>query len=85
MYKIFWQPKAVRQLEKIRNIKLKTDIFAMVDMLQDYQSCLGIKPLKNHKYDFRLRVGQYRVLFSVNDIVQVIDIHEVKKHYERTY
>jgi len=73
MYKIFWQPKAVRQLEKIRSIKLKTDIFNVVDGLKDYQSCLGIKPLKNHRYDFRLRVGQYRVLFSVNNVVQVID------------
>ena len=85
MYKITWKSKAVRQLSKIKDKKSKIAIFEGVDTLTNYPSCTNIKQLKNHRYDFRLRVGRFRVLFSVREEVEIIDIEEVKKRDERTY
>ena len=45
----------------------------------------NIKKLTNHQYDYRLRVGNYRVLFNVHECIEIISIEEVKKRDERTY
>ena len=44
-----------------------------------------VKQLVNHKYDYRMRVGRYRVLFNCENEVKIIRIEEVKKRDERTY
>ena len=36
-------------------------------------------------YDFRLRVGRYRVFFDFDGQIKIIAIQEVKKRDERTY
>ena len=41
--------------------------------------------LTNHKYDYRLRVWRYRIMFDVGETVKIISIQEVKKRDERTY
>jgi len=45
----------------------------------------GVKALTNHAYGYRLRVGEYRVLFDVLGAIEVVSIEEVKKRDERTY
>lgn len=45
----------------------------------------NIKALTNHDYEYRLRVGDYRVFFNIRQTVEVISIEEVKKRDERTY
>ena len=39
----------------------------------------------NHEYGFRMRVGNWRILFDVEDRIKIIMIQEVKKRDERTY
>lgn len=85
MYKLIWQPKAVRQLEKIRDRKAKVEIVDEVKELKHFPDCQHLKKLKNHSSDYRLRIGRFRVLFSVKDSVQIINIEEVKKRDDRTY
>lgn len=45
----------------------------------------NVKGLKNHPYPYRLRVGRYRVFFSVEMDLRVLKVEEVKKRNERTY
>lgn len=45
----------------------------------------SVVALSNHAYGYRLRVGNYRVLFKVLETVEVVKIEEVKKRDERTY
>lgn len=47
--------------------------------------CLNVKKLVNHQYDYRLRVGNYRVMFNFDGIIHVVSIEEVKKRDEHTY
>lgn len=85
MATIEWKRKAVKQLLKLDK-KVQPVITNAVDTLADYHNARNVKPLSNHQYDYRLRVGQYRVLFDVvNDVVEIVLIQEVKKRDENTY
>lgn len=55
--------------------------------LADFPNCSGldIKALRNHRYDYRMRVGRYRVFFDDKEQVRIIAIQEVKKRDNRTY
>jgi mRNA interferase RelE/StbE len=85
MFKISWKPKALKQLEKIKDIVLRNKIFDAIDSLSDFPNCKNIKMLKNHQHAYRLRVGSYRVLFDIQQRIRVISIEEVKKRNEHTY
>lgn len=63
-------------------------IHEKVDQLVDFpeiNDALDIKKLSNHDYDYRMRVGRYRVLFDFQEKIKIIAIQEVKKRDERTY
>ena len=86
MNSIFWHNKARKQIKKI-TVKSREIIFEKIDRLAYFPDCteLDILPLKKHRYGFRMRVGQYRVLFDHDKIIKIIEIQEVKKRDERTY
>lgn len=82
MNKIIYQPRAVKQLSKIPTQKL---IREKIDQLASMPDCANVKKLSNHAYDYRLRVGDYRVLFNYDGVIRIISIEEVKKRDDRTY
>lgn len=84
MYAIEWTQKADKQLSRI-DLRQQKAIVLAVDGLTDFPECKNVKHLTNHQYDYRLRVGRYRVFFDVRTKVQIIRIEEVKKRDERTY
>ncbi|WP_322364926.1 type II toxin-antitoxin system RelE/ParE family toxin [Pseudomonas sp. Teo4] len=45
----------------------------------------NLKVLVNHSYGYRLRVGNYRILFDWDGGVKIVNIEEVKKRDEHTY
>jgi mRNA interferase RelE/StbE len=49
------------------------------------EKAANVKRLRSHDYDYRLRVGNYRVFFDVEKTVEIVWIEEVKKRDERTY
>ena len=84
MYEVMWEKKAFKQLLAIRRDQRKpvTDAAAA---LQNWPACTGVKRLVGHSYQYRLRVGRFRVLFDVESAVRIIRIEEVKKRDEHTY
>ena len=85
MYLIRWQPKATKQLNRIGDRKQKERILDAVDKLENFPNTSGVKALTNHRYQYRLRVGKWRVLFNANEDIEIINIEEVKKRDEHTY
>lgn len=86
-YDVRWTIRATKQARKIEQTERKR-IVAAVGELADWPACRerqDIKPLKKHAYQFRLRVGRYRVLFDVKTGARVVSIEEVRKRDERTY
>jgi len=84
MNEVNWSKNAKRQLAKIP-IKYRVAITDATRTLVNFPECKNVKTLKNHIYDFRLRVGRYRVFFDFDGQIKIIAIQEVKKRDERTY
>lgn len=84
MNKITWTTKATKQLIKLDN-RVKKSVVAGVDTLADFSQSQNVKALRNHKYDYRLRVGSYRVMFNYDGQVKIVKIEEVKKRDGNTY
>ncbi|MFH7321330.1 type II toxin-antitoxin system RelE/ParE family toxin [Desulfurivibrio sp. D14AmB] len=86
MNRIEWSTKAYRQLRKLRNPQAAEAIFDAVGSLASWPDCKDVKHLTNHEYQYRLRVGRYRVFFDVGEkTITIITVQEVKKRDERTY
>ena len=82
---INWTKKARKQLTPIPRQDVER-IFEAVESLANWPEVTGVKALVGRD-DYRLRVGRYRVLFSVapEGAVTIILIEEVKKRDEHTY
>lgn len=83
---IYWHNKARKQIKKIPG-KYREAIFEKIDLLTGFPECkeLDITYLKNHMYDYRMRIGRYRILFDHDDIIKIVEIQEVKKRDDHTY
>jgi mRNA-degrading endonuclease RelE of RelBE toxin-antitoxin system len=81
---ILWERKAIRQMRRIPQ-QDRSPIFEKVRGLARWPDCPNVKALKHHEYQYRLRVGRYRVFFNVEVEVNILKIEEVKKRDERTY
>jgi len=82
---INWQPKALRQLRKIDAHAGRQIRAAVNTELLDLSKARNVKALTNHEHGYRLRVGNYRVLFDFDGAVQIVSIEDVRKRDERTY
>ena len=86
MNEINWRINAIKQIKRIPEQYQKM-IYRAVGRLADFPNVQGldIKALKVHKYDYRLRVSRYRVLFNFKKEIEIIDIMEVVKRNGQTY
>ncbi|ADP14721.1 MULTISPECIES: type II toxin-antitoxin system RelE family toxin [Achromobacter] len=84
MFSINWTKTAVKQLRKISPVD-QSRIVEEVAELEMFPASRNVKALTNHQYGFRLRIGQYRVLFDVAAVVRIIEIQEVKRRDDHTY
>lgn len=79
-YEARLKPKAVKDLQKIP-AKARRRVLEKIEAMQD--SLQGdVKRLTNFTPEYRLRVGDYRVLFEIEQ--QVITIYRVK-HRKNSY
>jgi len=62
LFDINWTNKATKQLLKITTAD-RPKIIVAVKQLSAFPSVRQIKTLTNHSSDYRLRVGNYRILF----------------------
>ena len=87
MNAIEWSAKAVRQLRKITDKRKRQSLYTEVQQLANWPDCPGdIKRLQGRD-DYRLRIGDHRVIFEINQsgTPVIITITQVEKRNERTY
>lgn len=84
MTRIEWSKKARKQAERIDRA-VRPVIVGAVRELANWPDCRNVKALVGRE-GYRLRVGRYRVLFTVHEgAVRIIRVEEVRKRDERTY
>ena len=82
MYTIIWDEKALEQLHKLEP-HISKRIAKKVDELTSNPFSKDIKKLKG-SHDFRLRVGDYRVIFEIEtSIIYVLKVAHRKHIYDR--
>jgi len=65
-YHVFLERKALKQLEKL-GVNVRSRIFEALHILQDegFSRRLDIVKLRRYKNHYRLRIGNYRILFEL--------------------
>ena len=85
MNTIVWTPAAAKQLRKLSR-PVQTAIRDAVSLkLSRFPNCSGVKSLADHVHGFRLRVGDYRVIFDFDGTIKLVRIEQVGRRNERTY
>ena len=84
MNSIEWTTKALRQARKLPPVE-QGNIADAVETLRNWPNVEQVVALVG-KSAYRLRVGRYRVLFTIHaGIPLIVRIEEVKKRDEHTY
>ena len=73
MYKIEWKHSARKELKKLNKDDIPRIIKAVEDLsLNPYP--FGTRKLQGCEYLYRIRVGKYRIVYSVKNEILVIEI-----------
>ena len=80
MYNIEWKEHALQDVEKLES-SIARRIIKKVDELSENPFSKDIKKLKGNN-DFRLRVGDYRIIFFIEkDSIQILKVGHRKNIY----
>jgi mRNA interferase RelE/StbE len=84
-YRIEWRPAAVKVLESLPR-DLARRIYARVSTLEANPRPLGCEKLAGADTEYRVRVGDYRIVYTVEDsvvLVLVLRIGHRREVYRR--
>ncbi len=82
-YTLFIKPFAIKESEKIPK-KQKEQIRREIELLQNNSRPFGVKKLKGQEDFFRIRIGNYRVLYTINEKykeIRILSILDRKEAY----
>ena len=75
-YEIQILPKATRQLKSL-SIEVRQEVSRTIQSLANEPRPIGVKKLSGEKDIYRVRVGNYRVLYQIIDKVLVVVVVSV--------
>ena len=85
MYQVLYSPRAAKSFKTIPK-HFQINIKNKVEMLSKNPHIPGtIKLVDYPAAKFRHRVGNWRILFDVDDEEKILEILDIKKRNERTY
>ena len=88
MYRIEVAPAADRDLEKLKGRIRRQDferLRAAVNGLAEEPRPQGVRKIKGAEIAYRIRVGNYRVVYEVYDSENLVLILQVARRSETTY
>ena len=75
-YKVIVSKSAGKELSKLP-LEINNRIIPAIRKLSDNPRPKGSKKLKGSKSTWRIRIGDYRVIYVIDDVVLVVDIRKV--------
>ena len=85
MYKIFYSRRAAKSFKKIPK-EYQVRIKNKIEELSKNPHMSGtIKLVDYPAAKFRHRVGNYRILFDIEEASKILEILDIRKRNERTY
>lgn len=83
-YQVIIQPAAQRRLKKLP-VTVQRELITCVEQLAENPRPVGCKKLKGRENRYRVRTGDYRIIYSIEDaalIVRVIKVGHRRDVYE---
>ena len=77
MYKITIKKSAQKELEQI-SPPYHQKIINAIDALAEDPRPEGVKKLKGEEGAYRIRVADYRVIYTLEDIIQIIEVQRIR-------
>lgn len=85
LYKIEWKRSAVKELKKLDKTVIKR-IINSVEALSENPTPKGCRKLKGAEFTYRLRLGKYRIIYSLQSsklVIEIIKIGHRKEIYRK--
>lgn len=76
-YAVQFSATAVKNLSRFPRNDQRRILTQVEKLAADPTKMRGVKRLVNYDVTYRLRVGDYRVLFERDDVIRIIDIVDV--------
>jgi len=80
MFKIFWDEKAFEELNKLEAVIARRIAKTVSEMAND-PFAKDIKKLRGCDW-YRLRVGDYRIIFAIEENINILKVGHRKHIYE---
>lgn len=77
--------KIIKVLSKLLKKEKEVMLLMLKQIERDHTKIPGVKALIGYKGLYRVRVGQYRVIFSVDPITKKGHVEDVARRNEKTY
>ena len=75
-YKVEFRPAAARAVRKLAE-DVRARIVKAIDLLAEDPRHPGVRRLRGGRNEYRIRVGEYRVLYEIDDLVLIVLVVEV--------
>ena len=75
-YRIEWKPSALKELRKLPNDAIVRIVLA-VERLKENPLPHGSQKLSGGHSSYRIRTGDYRVIYTVSDALLVVEIVKI--------
>ena len=76
-YTIEWKRTAVKELKKLPKDTIP-EILIAIEQLSQNPHPVGVRKLVGSEFSYRIRVGSYRVVYTVFESVLVVEIVRVR-------
>jgi mRNA interferase RelE/StbE len=81
MYRVFLERAAERDLKQL-SARLHSRVIASIQALARNPRPRGCRKLTGADNDWRIRVGDYRVIYEISDAVRVVRVNRVRHRRE---
>jgi mRNA interferase RelE/StbE len=76
-YRLLVKPSAAKEIEAIGTKRDRQQIVRRIQALASEPRSTGCERLAGHSTLFRVRQGQYRVIYTVNDAQRMVEVVKV--------
>ena len=77
MYRITFKRSAQKELADISK-PYNQNIVTAIDKLAEDPRPDGVKKLKGEDNAYRIRVGDYRVIYTIEDVIKIVEIQRIR-------
>ena len=81
MYRVFLERAAERDLRRLPS-RLHGRVVSSIQLLMDNPRPSGCRKLTGSERDWRIRVGDYRIIYEIDDVAKEVPVNRVRHRRE---